>query len=412
MSLSNYGELVMMGSGEMADSMAEVHRILLAAHATPRPVFLNSPAGFELNLDQINRKATAYFERNFGLKLAVADYPGQQATPAQMAAALTTIRTGNYLFAGPGSPSYALRVWRDHPVFAAVLERWREGATLIFSSAAALTLGAHTVPVYEIYKVGADAHWLPGLDVLGELNLPAAVVPHWNNRSGDHHDTRYCFMGAPRLRQLEALLPADALLIGVDEYTAARIRPGTEAGDVLGVGGVTVTAHGGARIYPHGETFALNEWRGLDPTGKAPGPDEAAAIVPDRSPAAADPLDDDIAASREQAERALKADDFSGAVEAFVGLSLMAQAGLEQGVYDRADRAAQALATLMPRLAGLKPAASEDHAPALMEVIIQMRAQLRAAKQWALADQLRDGLTRLGYAINDTPDGSTWQRTG
>ena len=45
-------------------------------------------------------------------------------------------------------------------------------------------LGAHTVPVYEIYKVGADAHWLPGLDVLGELTLPAAVVPHWNNRSG------------------------------------------------------------------------------------------------------------------------------------------------------------------------------------------------------------------------------------
>lgn len=411
MSRSTYGDLVMMGSGEMADSMAEVHRILLSKHSAPRPVFLNSPAGFELNLEQINSKAIAYFERNFGLALMVADYPGPQATPAQVAAALTAIRTGNYLFAGPGSPSYALRVWRDHPVLAAMIERWREGATLLFSSAAALTLGAHTVPVYEIYKVGADAHWLPGLNVLAELDLPAAVVPHWNNRSGDHHDTRYCFMGAPRLRQLEALLPADALLIGVDEYTAARLHPGDDTGDVLGVGAVTVHGHGSVKAYTQGKPFALDEWRGLDSAvGGSAQPEAQVAedVVTDEGDS---PDEDDIAGLRERAETALRDGEFSYSVEALVGLSLVAQAGLEQGIYDRADRAAQALATLMPRLAALKPANSDDHTPALMDLILQMRSQLRAAKQWALADQLRDGLTRLGFVINDTPDGSTWQRT-
>ena len=411
MSRSTYGDLVMMGSGEMADSMAEVHRILLSKHSTPRPVFLNSPAGFELNLEQINSKATAYFERNFGLALTVADYPGPQATPAQVAAALTAIRTGNYLFAGPGSPSYALRVWRDHPVLAAMLERWREGATLLFSSAAALTLGAHTVPVYEIYKVGADAHWLPGLNVLAELDLPAAVVPHWNNRSGDHHDTRYCFMGAPRLRQLEALLPAEALLIGVDEYTAARLHPADDTGDVLGVGAVTVHGHGGVKAYAPGEPVALDEWRRLDPTADSTMQPEVEAVEAVVTEEGGDPDEDDIADLRDRAEGALRAGEFSTSVEALVGLSLVAQAGLEQGVYDRADRAAQALATLMPRLAALKPASSDDHTPALMDLVLQMRSQLRGAKQWALADQLRDGLTRLGYVINDTPEGSTWQRT-
>ncbi|MBL8094474.1 MAG: hypothetical protein JNL73_09910 [Anaerolineales bacterium] len=411
--MSDYGELVIMGSGELADSMAEVHRALLAAHPDPRPVFLNSPAGFELNLENINHKAAAYFERNFGLALAVADFPGPQGTPAQIAAALTTIRTGNYLFAGPGSPSYALRVWRNSPVFAAVLERWREGATLIFSSAAALTLGAHTIPVYEIYKVGADVHWLPGLDVLGELGLPAAVVPHWNNRSGDQHDTRFCFMGAPRLRQLEMLLPSEALLIGVDEYTAARIRPAAGSGDVLGVGTVAIHAHGAAHAFSRGETFTLDTWRGLNVAAAAM-PEIDGGLDPDAPAADTAPVSaiDDITPLRDRADQALRAGDFADAVEALVGLSLITQAGLEQGVHDRADCAAQALATLLPRLAQLKPKPVEDHATALMDLMLTMRAHLRAAKQWALADQLRDGLTALGYRINDTPDGATWQRSG
>lgn len=406
--MTHYGDLVIMGSGELADSMAEVHRVLLSAHAAPRPVFLNSPAGFELNLEHINRKAEAYFERNFSLPLTVADFPGPEGTPAQIASALTAIRSGNYLFAGPGSPSYALRVWRNSPIFAAVLDRWREGATLVFSSAAALTLGAHTIPVYEIYKVGADVHWLQGLDVLAELGLSAAVVPHWNNRSGDQHDTRFCFMGAPRLRKLEALLPAQTLLIGVDEYTAVRIRPDARDGDVLGVGTIAVHASTGVHHYRKGDAFMLPGWQ-----GQAAG--EAAEALDEPDPIDADEVaivetDDDIAPLRERADAALRAGEFTAAVESLVGLSLIAQAGLEQGVLDRADRAAQALATLMPRLGQLKPSASDDRAPALLDLMLQMRAQLRAAKQWALADQLRDGLTALGYVINDTPTGSTWQR--
>jgi cysteinyl-tRNA synthetase len=33
---------------------------------------------------------------------------------------------------------------------------------------------------------------------------------------------------------------------------------------------------------------------------------------------------------------------------------------------------------------------------------------LRAAKQWALADRVRDGLKELGVELKDGPGGTTW----
>ena len=76
------------------------------------------------------------------------------------------------------------------------------------ASAAALTLGVVTVPVYEIYKVGDDPRWLEGLDLLGRATgLRAAVVPHYDNAEGGNHDTRFCYMGERRLRDLEAMRP-------------------------------------------------------------------------------------------------------------------------------------------------------------------------------------------------------------
>ena len=61
------------------------------------------------------------------------------------------------MFAGPGSPSYALRQWARPPVPAALLaDLLATGGCVTFASAAALTLGVATVPVYEIYKVGAE----------------------------------------------------------------------------------------------------------------------------------------------------------------------------------------------------------------------------------------------------------------
>src|SRR5207245_7569273 len=83
-------------------------------------------------------------------------------TPLAEAAALSRLRTAGFVFAGPGSPSYALSVWRSSPVPEALTTKIAEGGAVVFSSAAALTLGSLSVPVSEMYKVGQAVHRLDG----------------------------------------------------------------------------------------------------------------------------------------------------------------------------------------------------------------------------------------------------------
>ncbi|MBM3933261.1 MAG: cysteine--tRNA ligase [SAR202 cluster bacterium] len=54
-------------------------------------------------------------------------------------------------------------------------------------------------------------------------------------------------------------------------------------------------------------------------------------------------------------------------------------------------------------------AADTDVAP-LMELLIETRAGLRKAKQYQLADQVRNRLAELGYTLEDTPSGTEWKK--
>jgi cysteinyl-tRNA synthetase len=44
-----------------------------------------------------------------------------------------------------------------------------------------------------------------------------------------------------------------------------------------------------------------------------------------------------------------------------------------------------------------------------VELLISVRAGLRAQKQWQLADSIRRGLKELGVALEDGPQGTTWK---
>ena len=52
---------------------------------------------------------------------------------------------------------------------------------------------------------------------------------------------------------------------------------------------------------------------------------------------------------------------------------------------------------------------SESSVPALVELLIELRADLRTAKQFELADKIRASLVDLGIQLEDKPEGTLWK---
>jgi hypothetical protein len=250
-----------MGSGETAPTMVKVHRAVVdqLGPGEGHGLLLDTPFGFQTNASEIASRAVTYFHDSVGATLEVAglrgagdlDGPGGDAIIARLAAA-------PLVFAGPGSPTYALRHWKGTLVPPVLAEKLALGGALTFASAAALTLGAVTVPVYEVYKVGEDPHWVPGLDLLAAIGLHVALIPHYDNAEGGTHDTRFCYLGEVRLSALEEELPEDVFVLGVDEHTALCIDIDAQGASVLGHGGVTVRVRGRSTRIESGEAMALD----------------------------------------------------------------------------------------------------------------------------------------------------------
>ncbi|WP_219509433.1 hypothetical protein, partial [Nonomuraea ceibae] len=247
------GTLVLMGSGETSPTMVEVHRA--AARALPpgaRAVLLDTPYAFQENRADISARARGYFARSVGLDVEVSG----------------DVTGAAWVFSGPGSPTYALDRWTGSGVAADLRARVRArtGVTVL-ASAAACTAGLATVPVYEIYKAGADPHWRDGLDLLAALGLRAVVIPHFDNAEGGTHDTRYCYLGERRLSRMERELPPGSAVLGVDEHTALVIDLESESAEVAGRGVVTVRRPAGAGAavteLPAGTRTDLDELRRL-----------------------------------------------------------------------------------------------------------------------------------------------------
>ena len=57
----------------------------------------------------------------------------------------------------------------------------------------------------------------------------------------------------------------------------------------------------------------------------------------------------------------------------------------------------------------LEQAEQSIEAAPFIELLVQIRSELRAAKQWQLADRVRDGLAALHVVLEDGPNGTTWK---
>lgn len=410
--------LVIMGSGETAPTMTSVHADLLARLEPPptSAVFLDTPFGFQENADEICARAVAYFRENVRHPLTVASFR-RAGDPVTYETMLAAVRQAGYVFSGPGSPSYALRQWAQTDLPGALREKLRRGGCVVFSSAAACTLGAYALPVYEIYKVGSEVHWLEGLDVLGDIGLVAAVVPHFDNREGGTHDTRYCYMGERRLRQLEALLPDAAVVLGVDEHTACIIDLDAETVTVRGHGGVTLRRHGRQRSWPSGAVIELERLRrGPEGDGAAVSLAGAPAVEGDDGGAAGadggDPFVDAVAAHTHDFDAAVARGDAEAALRAVLAMEqLLWEWSRETFATDARERARSQLRTLLVRLGHLAHAGMRDPRELVgpyVEAVLDLRRRARAERRWADADALREALVNLGVEVHDGPEATTW----
>ena len=62
------------------------------------------------------------------------------------------------------------------------------------------------------------------------------------------------------------------------------------------------------------------------------------------------------------------------------------------------------------KAAGVNADAVTDDIEAIMASLISVRKELRKAKQFQLADEIRNGLSAVGIALEDTPQGTAWKR--
>ena len=244
--------LTLIGSGETSDRLLNLHQSLLSNLHPPCLAFIDTPAGFQLNTDEIGAIFIHYFKKNFSLDITLARFRSEADSAASAAAIL---QTSNYIIAGPGSPTYAIKHWRDTTVYQTLVDRLDADAQLVLASSATIAISRYALPVYEIYKAGAAPHWVEGLNLLQPHGLDLAIIPHYDNKEGRTYDTRYCFMGEPRLLALEKLLPDSTVILGIDENTAGTFDLKKKIVSVIGAGRVTIRHKGKDQHYREGDSF-------------------------------------------------------------------------------------------------------------------------------------------------------------
>ncbi|HEX3621083.1 MAG TPA: hypothetical protein VHT97_02085 [Acidimicrobiales bacterium] len=415
--------LVIMGSGETSPTMSKVHRELFERLGPPPvpAVMLDTPFGFQENADDISAKALAYFRESVQRDIAVASFrSAEDVDPLAHETTLARLRAARYVFAGPGSPSYALAQWAASRIPAVLADKLRTGGCVTFASAAACTLGPLALPVYEIYKVGDRVRWLEGLNLMADVGLPAVVVPHFNNAEGGNHDTRYCYMGERRLSLLEALMPPSTFILGVDEHTACILDLDARTATVAGLGSVTVRRRGEMSAVPSGSTLTIDELASL---GTASGayavaPAPPAAVAPGSAAvgiggAPVDPFQAEVERNEHAFDAALRAGDAPAAVKLALELDgLLHDWSRDTLQSDQLDRARAGLRAMIVRLGEAAEVGVRDPRTVLapfVEALLDARRHARVDGRYADADQLRDRLLAAGVEVRDTAQGTDWQ---
>jgi cyanophycinase len=211
------GPLALVGGDELGPGNEPQDRLLIAA-AGGGPAYVIATAAARQRPDL----AVANAKRWFGtLGLDVEELPLTKRSHATSAEVAVRAREGRFFYVVGGDPGLVPNVLADSLVWSAIVEAWREGAALAGSSAGAMALGSWTL--IRDRMPGDDRRRYR--DALG-LVPKVAVIPHLST------------FGERWVPSALEAAPHDAILLGIDERTAAVFWDG--AWGVEGPGAVSV----------------------------------------------------------------------------------------------------------------------------------------------------------------------------
>ena len=106
-------------------------------------------------------------------------------------------------------------------------------------------------------------------------------------------------------------------------------------------------------------------------------------------------------------------DDFNtaGAIGHIFDLVRTINQARAEGATDEQLSSAQEIFNELTGVLGLElkeHGVSDSNADAFIDLLLELRQELRQQKNYALSDHIRDELTKLGVAIEDSPQGSSW----
>ena len=213
------GSLALVGSGEYLPAMAEFEKSLVQDGVKngkeARYVQIPTAAG---------RESTDRLEYWKQLGLTQAKAIGVEATylpiytreDAFNQKYVDAVANSALMYMSGGDPHHLAEVLSDTPLWSAIVENWKTGASLAGCSAGAMVLSAH-IPNFRLLKKTATQ----GLNLLPEIR----VIPHFNK----------FFKWIPESAAKVLLhVPDNSILIGVDELTAIVKRSGDTEWVVVG----------------------------------------------------------------------------------------------------------------------------------------------------------------------------------
>ena len=220
-------------------------------------------------------------------------------------------------------------------------------------------------------------------------------------------------MGEPRFQKLEAMLPDDATIIGIDEHTACIIDLNAQQIYIQGIGNITIRKMGHEKKFGKKDRISIEalvkeinqrDWTPQDLYGTDQGDvlEISEADITSKINKIKTSFQDGLA-NHDQKE-------MTNALLELDSIIWKAQNDLEDE--ERLSEAREIFRDFIVIL-GAELGISHHHLrkylSPIVEQMLQLRARFRNEKKWSEADLIRDILQQSNIQVEDTKDGVRWQ---